>query len=202
MLSYKKIIRPDYGVIENLVAPGSRILDLGCGDGTLLETLICDKAAKGIGVDFYADGLNAALKKGLSVIQLDLNKDLKTFDSGSYDYAILNMTLQSVYRPDKLIQEMVRIGKFAIVGFPNFGNWKIRFSFFLGGRMPKSKTLPYEWYNTPNIRLMTVKDFRIFCRENGLKILEEHFLDDDGELIKPWLANLRAAEGVFLLQKG
>jgi methionine biosynthesis protein MetW len=193
--------KPDYELILKLVQPKSKVLDLGCGSGNLLENLIKDRQVQGLGVDKSGEQLNEALAKGLSVIQMDLDKGLETFSTHSFDYAILNMTLQAVYHPQLVLNEMVRIGKYAIVGFPNFGNWRLRWALAIAGRMPKSKTLPFEWYNTPNIRLMSVKDFREFCKKNKIKILKEYFLGESGLFIPAPLANLCAAEGVFLLQK-
>ena len=191
-MGYRTKIKPDYNLIEGLVSTGAKVLDLGCGDGTLLSLLIERKQVKGVGVDIYEDGLNDCLKKGLSVLQLDLNKGLSRFKDGSFDYVILNMTLQATYNPLQLIKEMVRVGRKAIVGFPNFGHWKLVLSLLLKERMPKNKTLPYEWYNTPNIRLMTIKDFRV-------KIIGETFLGEDGEKIGGRLISWRAAEGIFEL---
>ncbi|MBU0629942.1 MAG: methionine biosynthesis protein MetW [Candidatus Margulisbacteria bacterium] len=196
-MGYRTKIKPDYNLIESLIPAGARVLDLGCGDGTLLSLLQERKKVKGIGIDIYSEGLNECLKKGLSVLQLDLNNGLASFKSGSFDYVILNMTLQATYNPLLLIKEMVRVGHRAIVGFPNFGHWKLVLSLLLKERMPKNKTLPYEWYNTPNIRLMTIKDFRILCRENGIRIIGETFLGEDGEKTGGRLISWRAAEGVF-----
>ncbi len=194
-----KNLRPDKKIIASLIPAGSRVLDLGCGDGTLLKTLIAEKKASGMGIEKDPEALNICLSKGLSVLQVDLNEGLSKFEDGFFDFVILNMTLQVIDRPDRLVKEMVRVGKKAIVGFPNFGLWILRFGFLLSGRMPKSRTLPYEWYDTPNIRLMTIKDFRGLCKEVNVKIEKEIFIDDDGKLIAPFWVNLRAAEGVFLL---
>lgn len=198
-MGYRTKIKPDYNIIESLIPAGAKVLDLGCGDGTLLSLLVERKKIKGMGVDIYADGLNECLKKGLPVLQLDLNKGLSTFKDGSFDYVVLNMTLQATYNPLLLIREMIRVGRRAIVGFPNFGHWKLLLNLLLKERMPKNKTLPYEWYNTPNIRLMTIKDFRVLCRENGIKIIGETFLGEDGEKIGGRLTSWRASEGIFLL---
>jgi len=200
MIDYKDRVKPDYEIIESLVDKGSRVLDLGCGDGSLLQALITNRQVTGMGVDNFPEGLNQCLKKGLSVLQLDLNQGLSTFRDKSFDYVILNMTLQAMVNPLLLIKEMVRVGKKAIVGFPNFGHWKLVSRLLLKQRMPKTKTLPYEWYNTPNIRLMTVKDFRVLCAENQIRRLKETFLGENGQEISGPLLNYRAIEGVFLLQ--
>ena len=193
--------KPDYSLILKLVQPNSRVLDLGCGTGVLLEKLIKERNCHGLGADKSGELLNESLAKGLSVIQMDLDKGLENFSTASFDYVILNMTLQAVYNTQLVLNEMVRVGKYAVVGFPNFGNWRLRWSLAISGRMPKSKTLPYEWFNTPNIRLMSVKDFREFCQKNKIKILKEYFLGESGIFVPAPLANLWATEGVFLLQK-
>ncbi|MFA4859042.1 MAG: methionine biosynthesis protein MetW [Candidatus Margulisiibacteriota bacterium] len=199
-MPWKERVKPDYDIIHKLVAPNARILDLGCGDGTLLEGLIKEKNARGLGIEISSDGVNRCLAKGLAVLQVDLDKGLADFADKSFDYVILNMTLQVVRNPLLVVREMVRVGKYAIVGFPNFGHYKLRLSFALGGRMPKSKTLPYEWYDTPNIRLMTVKNFREMCGKNNIRILREVYLSEAGRNVPPQLANLLAAEAVFLLE--
>jgi len=197
---YKGRIKPDHKIIENLIPKGARVLDLGCGDGSLLASLIKDKQVSGVGIDNFPEGINACLEKGLSVFQLDLNKGLSSLKDQSFDYVVLNMTLQSIYDPLLLLKEMVRVGKKAIVGFPNFGHWKLVLQMLVTRRMPKNKTLPYEWYNTPNIRLVTIKDFRMLCVEQGFKRLKEIFLDESGHRISGPLMSWRAAEGVFLIE--
>lgn len=193
-------IKPDHKIIESLIKDGSTVLDLGCGDGSLLSALVNDKGVKGMGIDNHEAGLNECLKKGLSVLQLDLNKGLSSFADKSFDYVVLNMTLQAMYDTLLVVKEMVRVGKKAIVGFPNFGHWKLVLNLLLRERMPKTKTLPYEWYNTPNIRLMTIKDFKILCRENDINILKQIFLGENGRMLFGRLTSWRATEGVFLLE--
>lgn len=193
-------IKPDHKIIESLIKDGSTVLDLGCGDGSLLSALVNDKGVRGMGIDNHEKGLNECLKKGLSVMQLDLNKGLASFADKSFDYVVLNMTLQAMYDTLLVVKEMVRVGKKAIVGFPNFGHWKLVLSLLFKERMPKTKTLPYEWYNTPNIRLMTIKDFKILCRENNINILKQIFLGENGKMLFGRLSSWRAAEGVFLLE--
>ncbi|MEA3492979.1 MAG: methionine biosynthesis protein MetW [Candidatus Margulisiibacteriota bacterium] len=199
-MGYRKVLRPDHKIIENFITEGASVLDLGCGDGNLLSSLIKDKQVKGAGVDKYSEGLNECMKKGLSVMQLDLNRGLASFQDKSFDFVVLNMTLQAMYDTLLVIKEMVRVGKKAIVGFPNFGHWKLVLSLLFKERMPKTKTLPYEWYNTPNIRLMTIKDFKILCRENNINMLEQIFLGENGRTISGRFTSWRAAEGVFLLE--
>ncbi|MFH1825690.1 MAG: methionine biosynthesis protein MetW [bacterium] len=194
--------KPDHKIIASLIPQGATVLDLGCGDGSLLASLIDEKQVKGMGIDIIDQDLNKAMSKGLSVLQLDLNKGLSSFKNKMFDYVVLNMSLQSVYNTLLLVQEMVRVGKKAIVGFPNFGHYKLLLSLLSAGRMPKTKTLPFEWYNTPNIRLMTIKDFRMMCDNNGIKRLKEVFLDESGKQIAGSFLKWRAVEGIFLLQGG
>jgi homoserine O-acetyltransferase/O-succinyltransferase len=195
-----KNLKPDHKIIESFIKEGSSVLDLGCGDGSLLYSLIDNKNVNGIGIDKYQKGLNEAMEKGLSVLQLDLNKGLESFKDRSYDYVVLNMTLQAMYDTLLVTKEMVRVGKKAIVGFPNFGHWKLVSTLLIKQQMPKTKTLPYEWYNTPNIRLMTIKDFRVLCRENGIEILKEIYLNEQGKKISGLLVDWRAVEGIFVIK--
>ena len=194
-------VKPDYDIIHEFVKPNSKVLDLGCGDGSLLESLISEKKSQGLGLEISSQGIDQCLQKGLPVLQVDLDKGLADFANKSFDCVILNMTLQVVRHPLLVIQEMVRVGKKAIVGFPNFGHYKLRLGLALGGRAPKTKTLPYEWYNTPNIRLMTVKDFKDMCKNNNIRIKKEIYLSSTGNKIPALFANLLASEGVFLLEE-
>jgi len=200
-MGYRTKVKPDYNIIDSFISNNSAVLDLGCGDGVLLSQLIEKKNVKGIGIDIFPEGLNECLKKGLPVLQLDLNKGLERFKDNTFDFVVLNMTLQAMYNPLLIIKEMVRVGKKAIVGFPNFGHWKLLFNLLVSQRMPKTETLPYEWYDTPNIRLMTIKDFRILCSDNGIRIIEERFLGASGKRISGRLISWRATEGIFLLER-
>ncbi|MBR3605752.1 MAG: methionine biosynthesis protein MetW, partial [Candidatus Gastranaerophilales bacterium] len=143
----------NYKVVCDLIEKNSKVLDLGCGNGELLELLKKEKEVKGFGVEINQDSLLEALVKGLSVIQGDIDKGLDEFKDQTYDYAILNQTLQSTKYPEMIIEEMLRVAKKGIVSFPNFAYWRVRFYLFFKGKMPKSKQLPYEWYDTPNIHL-------------------------------------------------
>ena len=154
-LNYKKII--------DIVKPNSSILDLGTGEGTLLKLLIDEKKCTGLGIEINQTAVIKSLEKGLSIIQGNLDEGLSMFEDKQFDYAILNQTLQSVQKPDFVIREMLRVAKKVIISFPNFAYYKVRFYLFFKGKMPKSKMLPYEWYNTPNIHLLTVEDFFEFC---------------------------------------
>ncbi len=155
-----------------MIEENSKILDLGCGDGYLLKLLKDKKHIRGSGIEIAQEQVIKCLEKGLSVIQGNIDEGLKQFADKSYDYVILNQTLQSANKPDYVLEEMLRVGKKCIVSFPNFAYWRVRFNYFFTGNMPKSKVLPFEWYNTPNIHLLTIKDFFEFAQKRNIKILD------------------------------
>lgn len=193
----------NYSQITKLVPKGAKILDLGCGDGYLFKKLVNEKNVTGVGIEINEDEAIKAIEKGLSVIQGDIDKGLKQFFDKSFDYAILNQTVQSTDRPDYVIEEMLRVSKCAIVSFPNFAYWRVRFYLFFKGKMPKSKALPYEWYNTPNIHLNTIEDFFEFCKKRDIKILEAVYLAKNKarkKILKP-LANFFSEEAIFVISK-
>jgi len=170
-------MRPDLAIIQKWIEPGSRVLDLGCGDGTLLSYLQNEKHIHGIGLEIDEDKMNACLGKGVNVIQQDLNKGLDNFETDSFDTVLLTHTLQAVRYPDLLVKEMLRIGKNCIVTFPNFGNWRSRGYLAFKGRMPVSDFMPYQWYDTPNIHFCTVKDFDEFCQAHDIDVLTRTVVD-------------------------
>lgn len=178
--------RKDFQLITDWVQQKSRVLDLGCGDGTLLRMLAEQKAATGYGLELDASSIPKCIDNKVNVIQMNLDKGLTEFDDNSFDYVMLSLTLQSVKQPEKLLEDMLRVGKTGIVSFPNFGHWRIRSQLMFGGRMPVSKSLPHRWYNTPNIHLCSVKDFEDYCQTNGITILESAVLDDERK--NSWLA--------------
>ena len=194
----------NYNAIIKLVKEKSKILDLGCGSGALFKMLVEQKKVTGVGVEIDENCVIEALEKGLSVIQGDLDEGLKQFPNKSFDYAILNQTLQSTNNPEYVIEEMLRVAKRSIVSFPNFAYWKVRFYLFFMGKMPKSRALPYEWYNTPNIHLLTVNDFFEFCRKRNIKIEESVYLTRkkarSGILIRT-ITNFFTEEAVFVISK-
>lgn len=191
-----------YSIIADIIEENSKVLDLGCGKGNLLLKLIKEKSVNGLGVEINQDSAISAIEKGLSVIQADIDEGL-AFDDGEYDWVILNQTLQSTEKPDYVIDEMLRVGKKAIVSFPNFAYWKVRFYLFFTGHMPKSKALPYEWYNTPNIHLLTVKDFYEFCKKRKIKILESVYITNEqvNKSITRAFSNFFAEEVIFVISK-
>ena len=199
-------MRYDLQIIASWIEPGSRVIDLGCGGGNLLKYLITQKNAVGTGIERNEAKVADCIAKGLSVLQGDINDEVLDYPDNTFDYVILSQTLQQVYEPDVLIRSMLRVGKRGIVSFPNFSHWSPRLQLLLSGFAPVTKQLPYEWYNTPNIRVITIKDFRKFIHEVGLNILKEvaintHTEDRYGKVIKIF-PNLRATYGIFLVGIG
>lgn len=164
-------VRRDFEAIAAWVKPESAVLDLGCGDGLLLRFLRDTRNARGYGIDIADDNVLACVRNGVNVIQSDLERGLAGFDAGSFDYVILSQTLQAVRHTEEIVLEMLRVGREAIVSFPNFGRWDLRLQVALG-RMPVSEELPYEWYNTPNVHLFTIADFDAFCASHGIRVIE------------------------------
>ena len=199
----KQILRADREIISRIIPQGAHVLDLGCGDGSLLADLVYGRGARGMGIEIDERHLVRSLGKGLSVCQYDLDRGLPDFPDRSYDYVILNQTLQVIRNPLRIIREMLRVGKFGIVGFPNFGHWRLRAELLFRGRMPKSKALPFEWYETPNIHQLTIVDFRAFCNEEDITIIrEEYFMLGkwrQSPLVNP-IVNLLAINGMFVLE--
>ena len=198
-----KGLKPNYEIVSKMVAENSSVLDLGCGDGELLKELVESKNVNGLGIEINQDYVVKSLEKGLQIIQDNIDEGLKDFENGQWDYVILNQTLQSTIKPDFVIEEMLRIGKKVIVSFPNFAYWKVRFYLFFKGKMPKSEFLPFEWYNTPNIHLLTVNDFFEFCQKRDIKI-EKAIYCTKGKIknsIFRATANLMSEEAIFLISK-
>lgn len=199
----ERAARIDYNVIARLVPEGKGVLDLGCGDGFLLEKLQNEKNVKGKGIEISEVGVKQCIRRGLTVLQGDIDDGLTDYPDKSFDIVILNQTLQVVKKPDLVLFEMLRVGQKGIVGLPNFGYWKLRVSLLLKGRMPKTKVLPYEWYNTPNIHLCTIKDFNAFCQENGIKIEKRIFLSSErgGRIFRGSAPNLFAENAIFIISR-
>ena len=198
-------IRVDLKIIADMIAPGARVLDVGFGDGALLAYLGRHKKVDGRGIDWSMEGVSACVAQGLSVIQGDADTDLKDYPSGAFDYVILSQTLQATQSPRSVLQEMMRIGQRGIVSFPNFGHWRIRWNLFAKGRMPVTRTLSYQWFDTPNIHLCTIRDFVVLCHEMNIEVDRGISLDGKGQA-QPWdscsrLANVMGAQAVFLLRR-
>jgi methionine biosynthesis protein MetW len=170
-------VRPDLEIIQEWIKPNSRVLDLGCGDGTLLHFLKTTKAVNEIGLEIDNKNINSCIEKGVNVIEQNLDYGLSNFQSNSFDTVLLAQTLQALSNPDSLIDDMLRVGTNGIVTFPNFGNWKSRFYLSSRGRMPVSKFMPHQWYDTPNIHFCTVNDFDALCMEKGINILTRTVVD-------------------------
>lgn len=170
-------MRPDYEIISDWIEPDSRVLDLGCGNGELLKYLGQGKAVTGYGLELNAAYIPQCINNGINVIQTDLNQGLSEFDDNSFDYVILSFTLQAMRYPDRLIEEMLRVGTTGIVTFPNFGHWRVRYYLAVFGRMPISRTLPDQWYDTPNIHLCTLKDFEQLCNDKKIQIIKRRAVD-------------------------
>jgi methionine biosynthesis protein MetW len=190
--------RTDLSAIVEWIEEGSSVLDLGCGDGALLDYLVNQKRVRGTGVDIDHDKLLACIRRGIPVVQKDLNYALACFESGSYDYVILSQTIHQVAQPEELMTEILRIGRSAVVSFPNFGHFSLRLQLLRSGRMPRTRALPFEWYRTPNIHLTTLADFEAFCRERRIRILRRAYILRRRLIHRLALANL-LSEGVVLL---
>jgi len=193
-------LRPDLAIIAANVAPGSRVLDVGCGDGALMAALRDERGCDARGLELDAGDVSTAMGKGLSVIQGDADTDLADYPEASFDYAILSQTLQTTMRPDHVLDQLLRIGQRAFVSFPNFAHWRVRASLLWGGRMPVTRLLPLKWYETPNIHHVTVDDFRSLVKERGLIVEGCWFLSGD-KATGAAMANLWAEHAVFLLRK-
>ncbi|HCL57794.1 MAG TPA: methionine biosynthesis protein MetW [Spirochaetia bacterium] len=192
--------RIDYQIIADLIESGSSVLDLGCGNGRLLEILIKEKNVQGVGIEKDHSMVKKSLEKGIPVIQANLDGGLSEYPDKSFDFVVLSLTLQALKKPDLVISEMLRIGKKAIVSFPNFGHFLLRYSILFKGKMPKSKFLPFEWYNTPNIHFCSINDFKEFCKANKIKIVKKIFLKNFNKIIKEFLPNIFASIGIFVLE--
>ncbi|MFQ5775847.1 MAG: methionine biosynthesis protein MetW [Kiloniellaceae bacterium] len=195
-------LRPDLQLIADMVAPKTRVLDVGCGDGALLDYLVHVKDVTGRGMELSQKGVNASVGQGLSVIQGDADKDLKDYPDIAFDYVILSQTLQATHDPRHVLDHLVRIGRRAIVSFPNFGYWRVRLRLLFAGRMPSASCRPAAWYDTPNIHLCTIRDFVILCRDSGITIERTLVLDDEGrpKHLRPLsLANLFGQQAMFVL---
>lgn len=198
------LLRPSLQVIADLVPAGSRILDIGCGDGELLAWLAQAKNVDGRGLELSQAGVSKSIAKGLAVVQGDADTDLKDYPDKAYDYVILSQTLQTMVKPDTVLQNLVRIGHHAIVSVPNFGYWKNRAYLLFYGRMPVTKTLAYEWYDTPNIHFCTLTDFVELCELMKITIEKRVYVDHKGTTShfrgRGFLANLLGEEGIFMIQ--
>ncbi|MFH1479392.1 MAG: methionine biosynthesis protein MetW [Candidatus Omnitrophota bacterium] len=195
----KKDIRLDHEVILGLIREGSTILDLGCGGGELMELLARKKNAVGQGIEINEEAIYKCVEKGLDVIHGDIDTDLSEYHDKSFDYVIMNESLQQVVHLDKVLSDALRVGRKVIVGFPNFTYYRSRFQLFFKGRTPITPSLPYKWYETPNLHFLSISDFILYCSEKGINIEEKMFLDAKKKI--HILPNLFANIGIFLISK-
>lgn len=198
-------IRFDQQVIAGWIEPGSRVLDLGCGKGDLLAWLANNKQVKGTGIELDKEKAAQCIERGLSVLQGDLSEEVDDYPDKSFDYVILSQTLQQIYEPARLLYSLARIGRRVIVSFPNFSHYTIRLQLLLSGHAPKNDQLPYSWYDTPNIRVITLSDFKQFARDVGYTIVKETAINTNstsstGSTVR-FLPNLRATYGIFVIEK-
>jgi methionine biosynthesis protein MetW len=198
-------IRFDLQIIASWIEPGCKVLGLGCGEGELLHFLKKNKRVTCTGIEHNEDKVAKCIEKGLTILQGDINEEVLDYPDDAFDYVILSQTLQQIYEPGELVRAMLRIGGKVVVSFPNFSHWNVRLQLLITGRAPLTKQLPYDWHSTPNIRVISIEDFRRFSREAGFSILKEVAINTDhheksGNIIKR-LANLRATYGVFLIGK-
>jgi methionine biosynthesis protein MetW len=197
--------RVDLLLIAEMVSPGARVLDVGCGDGTLLRLLSEKRGVDGRGIELSQAGVNSCVAQGLSVIQGDADTDLVHYPDLAFDFAILSQTLQATYSPRHVLEQLLRIGKRAVVSFPNFGHWRVRGQLLFGGQMPLTDNLPDHWYDTPNIHLCTIKDFRGLCKDVGACVERAVALNAYGRKLgvsmPAFAQNLFGEQAVFLLSR-
>lgn len=197
-------IRIDLLQIANLIEDGSSVLDVGCGDGSLLNYLVRQKNVEGRGIELSPEGVNASIAKGLSVIQGNAEKDIIHYPDNCFDVVILSQTLQAMNRPDQMLEHLLRVGKKAIVSFPNFAHWRVRLALFLKGRMPVNKTIDYPWYSTPNIHFCTIRDFVHLCADLDIQIEQSMAINSSGYSMgfdSMMLANLLATQGLYVITR-
>ncbi len=197
--------RVDHLVVAGLVAPGSRVLDVGCGDGALLKLLEETCGVEGRGIEISQKGVNECVARGLSVIQGDADSDLIDYPDDAFDFVILSQTLQATHHPRVVVEQMLRIGRKAIIAFPNFGFWRVRAALAFRGTMPVTRSLPYSWYDTPNIHFCTIRDFVGLCRDVNARIETQMVLSQGGARIQPFNAlsfwNLFGQQALFVIRR-
>ena len=198
-------VRVDFALMSAMIHEGAKVLDVGCGDGELLDYLQNTRSVTGRGIELSQKGVNASVARGLAVIQGNADTDLVHYPDDAFDYVILSQTIQATHAPKAVLEEMLRIGHKAIISFPNFGHWQVRYHLGLNGKMPVSKSLPYSWYDTPNIHFCTIRDFVDLTKELGAKVEAAYALNARGRKISLtlpwWVWNLYAQQAIFLLSR-
>jgi methionine biosynthesis protein MetW len=201
----RPVYRADHLLIAEMVARGARVLDVGCGDGSLLQLLTDTKDVDGRGIEVSRERVNACVARGLSVIQGDADRDLIDYPDDAFDYAVLSLTIQATLQPKEVLEQLLRIGRHAIVSFPNFGHWQVRWRLLMSGRMPVTENLPEAWYVTPNVHLCTIKDFSILCREVDARVEQAVAFNAAGRKLGTWVPltahNLLGEKAVFMLTR-
>jgi methionine biosynthesis protein MetW len=190
-------MRPDFKIIAEIIQPGTRVLDLGCGEGLLLAWLATNKKVLARGVEIEAQNVRKAIARGVSAYQGDIDEGLADYPDKAFDYVILSQTLQETRAPLRVLTEMLRVGRKAVISFPNFGHWSVRAAMVFSGQAPKTDLFPYDWYDSPNIHFLSINDFEDLCRKNRFPIERRYFLS--GSMKVGWLPNLRAQTAVFLV---
>tara|TARA_B100000700_G_C14851603_1_gene764219 strand:+ start:445 stop:1041 length:597 start_codon:yes stop_codon:yes gene_type:complete len=198
-------MKKEFQIISELIENNTRVLDVGCGDGTLMKYLKDKKNVDTRGLEISKDNVQKCISKGLSIIEGNAEKDLHQFPNLSFDYVVLSQTLQAFYNPEKVIEDLLRVANKAIVTIPNFGHWKVRINLLLKGTMPKTENLPNEWYNTPNLHMCTIKDFFNFCSKKKIELYKSIALNEEKtSLINKknlGIKNLSSELGIFLINK-
>lgn len=189
--------RPDFNIIANIIEPATRVLDLGCGEGEVLAWLTEHKHVLARGVEISPALVRKAIARGVSVYQGDIDEGLADYPDGAFDYVILSQTLQETRSPLKVVSEMLRVGRRAIISFPNFGHWNVRWSMLFTGQAPKTKLFPYDWYNSPNIHFLSIQDFESLCEQHHFPVEKRYFLSGSSRVT--FLPNLMAQTAVFVL---
>lgn len=200
------LVRPDHRLVWNMIGEGTRVLDVGCGDGTLLDALARTKNVDARGIEISRGGVAACVAKGLAVIQGDADTDLADYPDDCFDFVVLSQTLQATHRPRAVLEQMLRIGRNAVVSFPNFGHWRMRTHLLIHGTMPVTEHLPDTWYNTPNIHFCTIRDFVELAEALKARIVRADALDAAGRPVGVqmpwWFWNLMGEQGIFWLARG